>query len=279
MSADDFRRASLTNWQTIARGWERRRAELDEIAAPVREWLVRSLAPQEGETILELAAGPGDTGFSAAALLGEDGRLITSDFAPAMIEVARRRAAELGLDNVEFRVLDAHELELDDDSVDGVICCFGFMLMADPAAALAETRRVLRPGGRLVFAVWRAADQNPWVSLSARVLVDRGLTAPTEAGSPGAFALASDDRVQAVLDGAGFRDVRIDDVPVRHMYADIDEYVAAARQTMGAFATAFDGASEEQQRAVIDELHVAFAPFATADGIELPGLALVAVAS
>ena len=126
---------------------------------------------------------------------------------------------------------------------------------------------MLRPGGRLVFAVWRAADQNPWVSLSARVFVDRGLMAPTEAGSPGAFALASDDRVQAVLGGAGFRDVRIDDVPVRHIYDDVDEYVAAARQTMGSFATAFDGASEEEQRAVIDELRVAFAPFATLTGL------------
>jgi ubiquinone/menaquinone biosynthesis C-methylase UbiE len=80
-------------------------------------------------------------------------RLITTDFSPAMLEAARRRGAELGVANVDYRVIDAERIELHDDSVDGVLCRFWYMLMADPAAAFAETRRVLRPGGRLALAV------------------------------------------------------------------------------------------------------------------------------
>ena len=278
MDRNDYRRASLENWQTMAPGWGRRRAEVDEITAPVREWLVRELGATARRDGPRARGRAGDSGFSVAALLGDEGRLITSDFSPAMVEIARRRAAELGLENVEFRVLDALELELEDDAVDGVICRFGYMLMADPTAALAETRRVLRAGGRLVFAVWRGPEQNPWVSIAGRALVERGLMPPPEPGAPSMFALASDERVHALLGEAGFANVQIEDVPVRFDYLDVEEYVTVSSEMGGAFATAFGGASEDAQEAVVEELRTAFAPFATDDGIELPGVALVAVA-
>jgi ubiquinone/menaquinone biosynthesis C-methylase UbiE len=276
---EEYRRTSLEGWKTMAPGWERRRAEIDEVTTPVREWLVRELAPQPGQTILELAAGPGDTGYTAAALLGDEGRLISTDFSPEMVEVARRRSSELGLANVEHRVMDAERLDLEDDSVDGVICRFGFMLMADPAAAMAEARRVLRPGGRLVLAVWRAPEQNPWISVAGRVLVGHGLMPPPEPDMPGMFVLASDERVRSLLEEAGFSSVRIDDVPVRFAYEDVAEYVTAARDTGGAFARGWGEASEEQREAVSQALEEAFAPFAVDGGYEFAGLALVAVAS
>jgi SAM-dependent methyltransferase len=263
----------------MASGWERRRATIESVSAPVREWLVRELAPQPGTTILELAAGPGDIGFAAAALLGEEGRLITTDFSPEMVEVARRRGAELGLRNVEYRTMDAEHLDLGDDSVDGVVCGFAYMLMADPAAALAETRRVLRPGGRLVFAVWRGPEQNPWVSIPGRVLVGRKLMTPNEPGTPGMFTMATDMRVHSLLAAAGFTHVRIDDVPIRFVYSGIAEYVTSARDTGGAFSTAFGQASEEEREAITQEFVEAFAPFADDGGYALPGLALVAVAT
>src|SRR4249920_1258231 len=279
MDREDYRRSSLENWNTMAPGWERRRPDIDEIMRPVREWLVEELDPQPGETILELAAGPGDTGFSAAPFLGDEGHLISTDFSPEMVEVARRRGAELSLHNVEYRALDAERLELEDDSVDGVICRFGYMLMADPAAALAETCRVLRPGGRLVLAVWRGPEQNPWVAAAGRVLVGHGLMTAPEPESPGMFVMASDERVRSLLGAAGFTQVLIEDVPVRFVYSDLDEYVSAANDTGGAFATAFGKAPEEERAAIVQEFADAFTSFAVDGGYELPGLALVAVAS
>ena len=139
---EEYRRAALESWQGMAAGWERRREDIERVTLPVSEWMVHALDPQPGDTVLELAAGPGGTGFSAAALVGDQGRLISSDFSSEMVEVARRRAAELGLVNVEHRVMDAEEISFEDGSVDGVLCRFGFMLMPDPAVALAETRRL-----------------------------------------------------------------------------------------------------------------------------------------
>jgi ubiquinone/menaquinone biosynthesis C-methylase UbiE len=132
-----FRGASYEIAEAIAPTWERRRADIEDVAAPVREWMLRQLRPEEGDTLLELAAGVGDTGFEAAAIVGERGRVITSDFSPAMLDAARRRGSEVGVANVEFRLIDAERIDLDDDSVDGVLCRFGYMLMVDPGAALA----------------------------------------------------------------------------------------------------------------------------------------------
>jgi SAM-dependent methyltransferase len=278
MDREEYRRTSLESWETMAAGWERRRADVEQITAPVTEWLVRELAPQAGETILELAAGPGDTGFAAAPQLGEEGRLISTDFSPEMVEVARRRAAELGLTNVEHRAMDAERLDLEDDAVDGVICRFGYMLMADPPAALRETRRVLRPDGRLVIAVWRAPEENPWVSIAGRVLVGLGLVPPPEPDAPGMFTMATDERVNSLLDETGFTSVRIEDVPVRFVYHDLAEYVAIARDTGGAFARAFDQASGAERQAIADGLAEAFVPFGVNGGYEFPGLALCAIA-
>ena len=192
-------------WQRMAPGWERRRADIDEVTAPVREWLVRELAPQPGDTVLELAAGPGDTGLAVAALVGDDGRLISTDFSPEMVEVARRRGAELGLRNIEYQHMDAEHLDLEDDSVDGVICRFGFMLMADPEAALAETRRVLRPGGSArACRLAHVPDENPWISIAGRVLVGRGHMSPPEPGVAGNLQpWGREDRLRALLGRCG----------------------------------------------------------------------------
>ena len=122
MSHQDYRRTSYETWEAMAPGWERRRAQLEDALTPVRTWLITQLAPQPGDTVLELGAGPGDTGFAAAVLVGEAGRLISSDFSPEMVEVARRRGAELGLENVDYRVIDAERIDLDVASVDGVLC-------------------------------------------------------------------------------------------------------------------------------------------------------------
>jgi SAM-dependent methyltransferase len=279
MDRDEYRRETLKGWNTIAPGWERQQQNIAQVGAPVQEWLVRALDPQPGQTILELAAGPGETGFGAAALLGDEGRLISTDFSPGMVEVARRRAADLGLRNVEHRAMDAERLDLDDDSVDGVICRWGFMLMVDPAAALAETRRVLRPGGRLVLAVWRAPERNPWVAVGGRVFVEHGLLPPPDPDAPSMFAMATDESVRSLLEGAGFESVRIEDVPVLFVYESVADYLTTARDTAGSVSRALGEASQEQLEAITQALEEAFGPYAVDGRYELPGVSLVAVAS
>ncbi len=263
----------------MASGWERARTDREKMAAPVTEWLVRELAPKPGDTVLELAAGQGDVGFEIAAVLGESGRLISSDFSPAMAEIARRRSAELGLTNVEHLILDAERIELEDDSVDGVLCRWGYMLMPDPAAALAETRRVLRSGGRLAFSVWSSAACNPWISVAGRILVAHGHMPPPEPGEPGMFVLGDEELLRRLVENAGFANVRIDDMAVHSNYPNVDEYVRRASEMGGMFSRAWAEAPEEEQERMKDEFREAFAPFAVDGGYELPGVSLCVIAS
>jgi len=279
VEVEDYRRASREVWEAMAPGWERRRAQLAEALAPVREWLVVRLAPRPGEVVLELGAGAGDTGFAAVAVVGERGRLISSDFSPEMVEVARRRGGELGLGNVDYRAIDAERIELDADSVDGVLCQSGYMLMADPAAALAETRRVLRSGGRLALSVWGAPERNPWASIGGWILVERGHLPPPEPEAPGVFSMASEERTRALLEGAGFAEVGTEEVAVRFAFRDLDDYERWVMDVAGPFAMVVRGLHEDERDVLMARLGEAFGPFAVGGGYEIPGLALCAVAS
>ena len=274
MDAAEQRRVRLENWAAMAPGWEREREERARVAAPVTDWLVRELASEPRDVVLELAAGQGDVGFAVAPLLGESGRLIISDFSPAMLEIARRRGEELGLTNVKFRELDAEALDLDVSSVDGVICRFGYMLMPHPATALAETRRVLRPGGRLVFAVWASGDLNPWITVAGRILAAHGHMPPPEPGEPGMFVLGDQGQLRSLVESAGFTEDEIDQVPVETEYRDVDEYVRRSNEMGGMFSRAWAAAGEDEREAMTEEFRAAFDRFAADGGYALPGVAL-----
>jgi ubiquinone/menaquinone biosynthesis C-methylase UbiE len=276
---EQWRSTVLEVARALAPGWERRRAHIEETVSPVREWMLREIAPREGDTVLELAAGAGDTGFEAADAVGTGGRLISTDVSPEMVEVARRRGAELGVSNVDFRVMDAERSELEDESVDSVLCRFGLMLMAEPATALAETYRALKPGGRLALAVWSDPERNPWTTVLFGLLVEAGRLTPPDPDGPGPFSLAREEQVQTLLADAGFSALRTGEVAVRFAFADVDEYFAHAADTAGPAAPVLSGLSGEEREALTEQLARAFAPFATDGGYELPGVALVAAAT
>lgn len=273
-----LRRTSYQASEALAPGWERRRANLEEVVTPVREWLIRELAPRPGDTLLELAAGAGDTGFEAAAVIGPAGRLISTDFSPAMLEIARRRALELQVGNADFRVMDAERIQLDTDSVDGVLCRFGYMLMADPAAALAESRRVLRPGGRLVLAVWATPERNPFFSVFAAILADVGHLPPPGPGSLNPFSLASPQRNRELLASAGFGVEAMEEIEVRFSFRDLEEYLTFVADTAGPASIALRALSQEQRGQVLTRLASACDVYVTERGYELPGSVLAVAA-
>jgi ubiquinone/menaquinone biosynthesis C-methylase UbiE len=272
---EDFRRASHAVWEAMAPGWDARHAYFEEVARPVTRLMLERLDPSPGEAILDLAAGTGVVGFSAAALVGPSGRVVVSDFADAMVSVAARRADELGIDNVECRVLDAERLALDDASFDGVTCRWGYMLMADPGAALRETHRVLRPGGRVAAAVFGAPDQNPWAALPSSVIQQHGHLPPPSPGAPGILALADRPRLRRLFVEAGFADPRIDEVPFQLRFAGMEDYWAFLNGAAGAIAMVLDRLDEDERRQVHDDIAAELGALAGAEQFELPAESLV----
>ncbi|MGH2963382.1 MAG: class I SAM-dependent methyltransferase [Solirubrobacterales bacterium] len=247
---DEYREASHEVWERIAVNWDSEREYIYSVTGPVSKRIVERVDPQPGDTVLDLAAGTGDTGFLAAAMIGGEGKLISTDFAPAMVDAARDVSTQLGLGNVEHRVLDAEHMNLDDSSVDRVLCRFGYMLMADPAAALGETRRVLRDGGRLSFAVWTTPDENPWAFLAGVVLVERGHLPAPEPGDPGIFAMGDPERIRELVSGAGFAEPEIEQVEIGWPYEDAEEHWSLTRKLAGPLADAIDRLDEDERESV-----------------------------
>ena len=274
-----LRERSRAVWDEMAAGWEAHREAIWEDSRPVGEWLVRKLAPRPGALVLELAAGVGDTGLVAARLVGDDGRVFITDVAPQMVAAAQRRAAELGINNTEFRVVDAEQMDLDTASVDGVICRWGFMLMADPAAAFAETRRVLRPGGRLAFSVWGVPARNPWASLVGPILVSRGLMAPPDPTAPGIFALADPARVRALVVATGFAEPEMAEVPTHRTFPDFDAFWRYLNELAGAISPILRGLSPDDRAEVREVVRTAAEPYSVGRGYVFPGLCLNTVTS
>src|SRR4051812_1644321 len=224
MDLEQYREESLKRWSSVARGWGAQRDTMSEGTRPVMRWLVDALRLSPGQTVLELACGPGETGLLAAERVRPGGKLIATDAAEPMVELVRERAAQLGLDDVEARVMDAEWIDLPTASVDAVVCRWGYMLLADPGAALRETRRVLRPGGRVSLAAWSEAKRNPWASVLGAELVARGLMERPEPGAPGQFAWADPQLIRTHLEDAGFVDPQVETVDFAFTYADLDAW-------------------------------------------------------
>jgi ubiquinone/menaquinone biosynthesis C-methylase UbiE len=273
VAGEDYRQLSYDVWQRMAEGWDRDRRWVWDVTHAVGEWMVEALGPQPGETILELAAGAGDTGFAAAAIVGNEGRLISTDFAPNMVAAARAESQRLGLSNVEPRVLDAERMELEDDSVDGVLCRWGYMLMAEPQTALRETRRVLREGGRLALSVWASPESNPWASVPGRLLREQTGAPPPDPTAPGVFAMADPERTRSLLTNAGFEVRRIEDMGVSWRFEDFEAYWRFLNEHAGAIAVAIAVLPAEDQRALRGRIEEAVEPYRTNGEYELPGLA------
>jgi SAM-dependent methyltransferase len=263
---DAYRRESLSTWGTMAPGWEDRREWLMDITGPVNARLIEGVDPKPGERILEIAAGTGDLGFLAAERVGEDGTVVSTDFAPEMVDVAQRASRARGLGNVEHRVLDAERMDFEDDSFDGVLCRWGYMLMADPAAALGETRRVLRDGRSLGFAVWAAPQENPWAAVPAMTLVRMGHLPAPEPGMPGIFALADPELTRGLVSAAGFGSVELEQVSFEFRYPDFDDAWDALMRLAGPLARVIEALDEPERARVREEIAEGLAPYRDDDG-------------
>jgi SAM-dependent methyltransferase len=277
---EEYRANSRVSWDGAAAGWERRRQAFQDATEPVSRWLIDHLALEDGETVLELAAGPGDTGFMAAKAIGPMGTLISSDGSPEMVEVARRRAGELGVGNAEFKVLEAEWIDLEAASVDAVVCRWGYMLLADPEAALRDTRRVLRPGGHLTLAAWDEPKANPMLTSMGGVLVELGLVDPPAGDGPGPFRFAVPGHIEELLLATGFTDVQVDAVDFTFAFASLDAYFETQSDCSPSVGPVLAGLSPAQHTAFRDALDERLAPHVKDDGsVELPSRTLVAAAA
>jgi SAM-dependent methyltransferase len=261
---DEVRRHSAGMWDAVSGAWGAHADFIDLRAAPLTERMLELAALQPRDRVLELAAGAGGLGIAAAQRAGS---VVISDIAPGMIAAASERTRGLG--NVETRVLDLEAIDEPDGSFDVVLCRDGLMLVADPARAAGEIRRV---GARFVLAVWGAPQRNPWLSTIFRVVSqETGIQVPPP-GMPSPFSLADPDRLRAVL-GDG---VTVEEVSVPYRAGSFDEWFSRSSVLAGPLAKRLAALPAPVLEGIRAKVREAASEYITAEGIQFPGLALVA---
>ena len=193
---------------TKAAAWDKWFHIIEGGGQALSDRMVALAAIGPGARVLDVASGLGEPAVAAAHCVGPSGHVLATDLSEDMLGYGRKRAEKLGLDNIEFRRMDAQALALPEAAFDAVLCRWGVMFLPDLDAALAGFRRCLKPGGRLAAAVWGPAERVPGVGLGARVVhAHLGLAPPDEgAGTP--FACSDVAAFERRVAAAGFEEVR-----------------------------------------------------------------------
>jgi ubiquinone/menaquinone biosynthesis C-methylase UbiE len=275
---DELRKGLHAMWSSVAGGWAEHADYADARGAAITAKMLELAALQPAERVLELACGPGGLGIAAAERVAPDGEVILSDVAPEMTAIAAARANAAGVANVSTAVLDLEDIDQPDGSYDAVLCREGFMFAVDPTRAARELARVLKPGGRVVLAVWGPRERNPWLGLVFdAVSAQTGAVIPPP-GVPGPFAQSDAQRLHSLLSDAGFEDVSVTEHPAPLHARSFDEWWSRTTALAGPMAKLLAAMPAEAVDGIRARLTESVREYETDAGLDLPGVTLIASA-
>ena len=212
-------------WNAVAAGWKKWWEWFELRAQHVSDRLIDMGNVQPGQNVLDVATGIGEPAVTAAHKVGPRGRVIATDQAPGMLEIAVERKAELGLENLEFKLIDAEELGFPDESFDTVLCRWGLMFLADLPSTLTQIRLVLRREGRFATSIWGVPEKTPGLSMAMGVMkkMIRPPTPPEDA--PSTYKLSPPGVLEMAFTQAGFSNVIAETHQVDFAFESVDEYI------------------------------------------------------
>lgn len=274
------KRDHSNGWDGRAAGWEDASQQFERSVQSLTIKMIEALAPRPGDELLELACGPGGTLPILAETVSPGGRVVAGDRSEGMVEAAKRKVAEAGLTTVDVEQLELDWIDLPTATFSGLFCRFGYMFASDPAAALIEARRVLRPSGRLAIATWSPPDENPYGRISIEALAEIGLGDPPATSQPGMFALTDAEALREMIFSAGFLDAEVERVEVQFTFQSFDGLIDWVFDVSQSVVDALEGSHPRSKEAFAESLRELSLPYTDESGvILLPGVTLLGTAT
>ena len=266
MSADNSEQ--IAEWNgALGERWVAMRQEIDHFVVPFGDAALKAAAPQPGERVIDVGCGCGDTSIELARMVGAAGAVLGIDVSQPMLAVARSRGALANAAHLAFRESDASEAALPANT-DLLFSRFGVMFFSQPSPAFSHMRKSLRAGGRCVFVCWRTPRDNPWAMtpLSAARAAMGVTPAPADPNAPGPFAFADEERLRAILSGAGFGAIDVQRFDVAISLGATPRSAAERALQIGPISRLVREVGAEHLPIILDAVERALAPLAAPDG-------------
>jgi SAM-dependent methyltransferase len=272
----------IAEWNgALGQRWVEMQREIDDIIAPFGNAALEAAAPQPGDRVIDVGCGCGDTSIEIAHLVGADGAVLGIDVSQPMLEVARSQAALAGCPQLAFREGDASQAALPPNT-DLLFSRFGVMFFSQPSLAFGHLRKSLRAGGRCVFVCWRAPRDNAWAMtpLSAARAALGVTPAPADPHAPGPFAFADDERVRAILSGAGFSGIEAQRFDMPLSLGATPRSAAENATRIGPVSRLVREVGNDRLPLILDAIERTLSPLATPEGhVSLNGSAWIVSAT
>lgn len=243
-------------WNKFSTGWKKWDELTMDFLKPMGDEIIRLIHPKNDDVVLDVAAGTGEPGLTIATLL-TGGKVISTDLAEGMLEVAQQNAEKRGIKNFETKVCDVSELPFADNTFDAISCRFGYMFFPDMLLATKEMVRVLKPGGRIATSVWNVPEKNFWVTAIMET-INKNMELPTPApGAPGMFRCAKDGLMSDLFSQAGLKNISVNEITGKMNCKTTDTYWDFMTDVAAPVVAALSKADDKMKEKIKTEVYQA----------------------
>lgn len=277
IDAGEFRSKQRDQWNTAAVGWNEWSTFMDQYGSHVSERLVEMAGVEEGDRVLDVAAGYGEPSLTAARKAGPQGSVIATDISAEMLAFGRERAAANGVENIDFMQSDASSLDFPHESFDAAVSRWGIIFEPDGEGAAANVRGFLKPGSRFAISSWGPPERVPFLAIAMKTAMERLDVPPPPPGTPGPLSRPTPEAIGGLLEGGGFSEIEVEELAVTFRFESAGQYTDYVRAIAAPIVAMISPHPEDVQRETWDAITAVAAERADADGrVELENLVLIA---
>jgi len=266
IDAAEFRAAQRDQWNSAAAGWNQWSEFIDENAGVVADLIVEMAGIEEGDRVLDVAAGYGEPALTAARKVGPDGSVIATDISAEMLNFGRQRAAANGVENIEFMQSDASSLDFPPESFDAAVSRWGIIFDPDGEGAAAKVHSFLKPEARFAISSWGPPERVPFLAIAMKAAMERLEVPPPPPGTPGPLSRPTPEAIGGLLEGGSFSDIEVEELEVIFELDSAEDYVEYRRAIAAPIVAMIKPHPEDVQEETWDLIADAAREVAEADG-------------